>query len=85
MSDLHVIASLEKNRRERLRVALDRYQGVDLIDLRITVDLSASSGVQSPTKKGVALRIEQLPALRAALAEAEATARAMGLLSGGEG
>ncbi len=77
-----VIATLRKNARERLRIAIDRYQGVDLIDLRVTVDLTVSSGIQIPTKKGVSLRVGMLPALIAALQEAAAVARHEGLLDG---
>lgn len=74
-----VIASLEKNRRERVRVALDEYEGVKLIDLRVTVEMTATSGVQTPTKKGLSLRVEMLPELVGALQAAEAKAREMGL------
>lgn len=76
-----VVASLDKNRREKVRVALDEYQGTKLIDLRITVELTESSGIQTPTRKGVALNVGLLPELRAALAEAEAQALALGWLS----
>ena len=70
MSDLHVIASLDKSRREKLRVALDVYQGVELVDLRCTVDLSEASGIQTPTKKGVSFRREMLGDVIAALLDA---------------
>jgi hypothetical protein len=77
-----VVAELPKNRRETLRVALDRYGGMDLIDIRVCVELTAACHVQTPTKKGVSLNIAQLPALRQALADAEARARELGLLPG---
>jgi len=83
MSDPIVIASLLKNRRESLRIALDRYQGVDLVDLRVTVDISESSGIATPTKKGVTFRVEMLPDLIAALGQAETRARELGLIGGG--
>lgn len=79
-SSVHVIAELEKNRTERLRIALDRYHEQDLIDVRITTQLTDSSGQWVPTKKGIALRIAQLPALLSALQEAQAQAQAKGLL-----
>jgi hypothetical protein len=75
-----VIASLDKNRRERLRVALDTWQGVNLLDLRVTVDLG-SSGVQTATKKGVAMNVALIPQLRQALADAETQARDLGWLA----
>jgi hypothetical protein len=77
-----VIATLDKNSRERVRVALDTYRDTRLIDLRIVVDLSGSSGIDAPTKKGISLRVEFLPELRRALAEAEARAREMGWIEG---
>lgn len=77
---LVVIATLEKNSRETVRVALDRYRGCDLVDVRVCVELTASSGVQTPTAKGVSLAVCRLPALVAALTAAEAKARELGLI-----
>jgi len=77
-----VIATLEKNRRERVRVALDEFEGVKLIDLRVTVEMTTTSGLYSPTKKGLSLRVEQLPALVVALVAAEAKARELGMIGG---
>ena len=80
MTEPRIIALLEKNRTERLRVALDEFRGHQLLDLRVTVELSASSGIQTPTKKGVSLSVQLLPELRRALADAEAQARDLGWL-----
>lgn len=77
-----IIADLEKNGRERVRVSLDTYAGHDLIDIRVAVQLSEGTGLWAPTKKGISLRIAQLPALRVALAEAESQARAAGMFAG---
>lgn len=77
-----VIAVLPKNRRESLRIALDQYQGSNLVDLRVVVELSETSGLATPTRKGVALRVEMLPDLIEALGKAEAMARELGLLGG---
>jgi hypothetical protein len=77
-----VIAHLAKNKRETLRVALDRFAGVDLLDIRVMVDLTASSGVAVPTKKGVSVRIEMLGELIEALQAAHAKARSIGLIGG---
>ena len=77
-----VIANLEKNRQERLRIALDQYQGVDLIDIRVTTRMTEATDVWSPTKKGLSLRVVMLPDLIAALQRAEADARALGLIGG---
>lgn len=70
MTDLRIIASLDKSRREKLRIALDVYQGVELVDVRCTVDLTESSGIATPTKKGVSFRRDMLPDVIAALLEA---------------
>lgn len=77
-----VIAVLQKNRAERLRISLDEWQGHQLIDIRVTTQLSEGSDLWSPTKKGVSVNVSMLPALRQALADAEAKAREMGLLDG---
>ncbi len=84
MTQPTVIAVLPKNRRESLRIALDQYQGANLVDLRVVVELSESSGLATPTRKGVALRVEMLPALIEALGKAEAKARELGLLGGSQ-
>jgi hypothetical protein len=80
MSAPITVKVLEKNARERVRISLDRYRGVDLIDVRVTVELSSSSGTWVPTAKGLSLRIEQLADLIEALQAAEAEARTRGLL-----
>lgn len=80
MSSHLVIASLDKNRSEHLRVALDEFRGHRLLDLRITVELTSSSGIQTPTKKGVSVGVHMLPELRQALEEAESQARELGWL-----
>lgn len=82
MSALIVIAAWPKNRRETLRVALDRYKEVDLVDVRVCIALDATTGVLTPTAKGISLSVSKLPALVAALSAAEARARALGLIDG---
>jgi hypothetical protein len=79
-----VIGELQKNRRERLRIALDEWQGHRLVDLRITTQLAESADVWSPTKKGVSINVAHLPALVRALTVAEAKARELGLIGGDE-
>jgi hypothetical protein len=69
-----IIAWLPKNRREQVRVALDRYRGADLIDVRVCVELTSTTGRLMPTSKGVSLKIEQLPELIEALEAARAEA-----------
>jgi hypothetical protein len=83
MSAPVIIAELDKNRRERVRIALDQWQGHNLIDIRVTAQFGEAADVWAPTKKGLSMNVNMLPALLAALAEAEAKARELGLLGGG--
>ena len=75
-----IIAVLHKNRSERLRIALDEYQGHQLLDVRVVTQLSDATDLWSPTKKGVSINVTMLPALREALADAETKAHELGLL-----
>lgn len=79
-SPVAVVAMLDKNARERCRVALDEFKGSRLIDLRVCVPLAAHSDALTPTKSGVALNVALIPELRAALADAEAKAIELGWL-----
>jgi hypothetical protein len=66
-----------------VRLALDTYGNRGRVDLRTWADYSAGPVMgRGPTKKGVSLPIEALPALAAAFAEAEALARSLNLLEG---
>jgi hypothetical protein len=82
MSKAIVVATITKNRRETLRVALDSYQGHDLLDVRVCVPLAAHAQTLTPTKAGVSVRLGLLPELIAALRQAEEKARELGLLDG---
>ena len=85
MSGPTIIATLEKNSRELVRIALDEYRGVPLVDVRVMAPAIDPTGLPIPTKKGIALRIELLPELVVALQAAEAEARRLGLLPAEEG
>lgn len=74
------VACLTKNSREDVRIALTEFQGLKLVDLRIYAFLSGENGTKYPTKKGLSLRVERLPALIKALRKAEAEAQRQGLL-----
>ena len=82
MTALFVIGELRKNSRERVRVALDHWQGHNLLDIRVTAQLSKGTDIWTGTKKGVSVNVALIPALREALEAAEAQARATGLLDG---
>lgn len=72
-----VVADLEKNATERVRITLTEYNGRDLCDIRVYTEYK-TTGEIGPTKKGVSLRVEMLPALISALTEAHAKAVAAG-------
>ena len=78
----HIVAELQKNSRERVRVALDQWQGHNLLDIRVTAQLTEGTDIWTGTKKGVSVNVALIPALREALEAAEAQARATGLLDG---
>ncbi len=77
MSDHHV-GTVAKNRSETIHVTLTEYRGVDLCDVR--VHASYDGRPAAPTRKGVSVNVHVLPELVRVLAEAEAVARAEGLL-----
>jgi hypothetical protein len=77
-----IIADMKKNVRERVRVSLDQWQGHDLLDIRVTAQLSAGTGIWVPTKKGLSVNVALIPALRQALTKAETKARELGLIGG---
>ncbi len=76
------IATIRKNVREDLRVTLDEFRGHHLLNLRVWFDVGDEE--QRPGKQGVAIRLDLLPHIRAALFEAEERARKLGLLDNEE-
>jgi hypothetical protein len=74
-----IIETLEKNQVEKVVVSLDEFRGHPLIDVRVYAAYSGQ-GEARPTRKGVSLKIEHLPALIEALTAAAAEARRRGLL-----
>ena len=75
-----VIAQWDRNAREVVRVALDRYSERNTIDLRIWY----RDGDQlRPARAGVTLSLKHLPALAQAIAEALRQAKALRLLDDG--
>ena len=73
-----LIASIEKNAREEIRVSLSEFNGHDLANLRVW--FKTDDGDMRPGKAGLAFRIEQLPAVIRALTDLEAEARRLGLV-----
>lgn len=72
-----IIAEHERNEREVLRVALDRYRGRNTIDIRIWFLFGDEL---KPGRKGITMSVSHLPALAAGIAAALARAEAEGLL-----
>ncbi len=78
MSKALIVATFPKNQRETVRVALDQYQGHNLIDVRVMVPLAAHAAALTVTAKGISMNVALLPELRRALDDAEAQARKLG-------
>ena len=75
-----IIAEIEKNGRELVRVTLEEFKGHRLASVRVWARDPDKGTV--PTRQGVALRVSLLPALLAALQDATHQARLLGLLEG---
>jgi len=63
-----VVATFYKNSREQVQVLLRNYKGKDLIDLRVFWTQDSKEWL--PSKKGLALTVDKLPVLLAALHKA---------------
>lgn len=64
-----LVAWFHKNARERVHITLREYMGHDLIDLRLF--WTPDGGVTwNPSQKGLALNVEKLPILLAAIHKA---------------
>ena len=77
--DEKIVAVVEKNKTEEVRIRLVEYRDKPYLDIRVFVT-SDATGTRLPTKKGVTLAVWKTPALVAALQEAEHAARAAGLI-----
>jgi hypothetical protein len=74
-----IIAEWPLNRREHLRVTLQRYRGVELIAVRKW--FFGDDDTLRPGNGGITLNVKHLPQLTDALAKALAEARARGLVT----
>ena len=57
---MKVIGEVQKNKREKIIVSVNEYQGFKYVDLRIHYE-DEVSGDYKPTKKGVALSSKVIP------------------------
>ena len=60
-----LIAEIQKNLKERIRVSIEEYRGHKFIDLRVYFE--AENGEWKPTKKGIALNSDSVEAVVEAL------------------
>jgi len=63
------IAAIRKNGREEARISIDEYRGHRLLNLRMWSE--ADNGEMHPGKEGLALRLDILPEMRAALEQVD--------------
>jgi hypothetical protein len=75
-----VVSAVQKNATEEIRFLIRRWRGLDLFDIRIFA--RAAVGDMRPTREGCAVNVAKLPEILAAVTEAEAQARRLGLLPG---
>ena len=68
-----VIATIEKNADEEIRVSLREYKGHPFIDIRVY--WKPAEGEPGPTKKGVTLNPERFPEFKKAMAALEEALR----------
>jgi hypothetical protein len=75
-----VIAEWDRNSREVVRVALDRYNGWHTVNARVWY---RDGDTLKPSKSGITLALKHLPLLADALARSLDAARELGLLDDG--
>jgi hypothetical protein len=78
MIDHSIIAEWPVNKRERVRVSIEKFKGVDLINLRKWF-LADNDDTLRPGKGGIALNVKHLPKLVDAIVKALAVAMAQAL------
>ena len=63
-----IVSTFKKNSREQVKVTLTEFHGRQIIDIRVF--WTADGITWNPSKKGIAVGVEKLPALLASLHEA---------------
>lgn len=82
MTEPVVVAAIEKNSRETVKVSVSAHMGQFLADIRVFSPVRGMD-VLAPTHKGVSVRADMISDLRDALGRAEAEARRQGWEGGG--
>jgi Transcriptional Coactivator p15 (PC4) len=77
MTDATIIAEWPINRRESVRISVEQYKGVDLVNIRKW--FKAEDGSSRPGKAEIALNVKHLPQL------AEAMTKALSIAATGDG
>ena len=72
-----IVAEIPKNQAEAFRVTLNSFKGSTVIDIRT---FFRNGDELKPTRSGLSTSVRHLPALAAAMTEALARARSMGLV-----
>ena len=81
-----LIATIPKNACQEIRVALDEFKAADATYNMVSVRVFYEDGGEyRPGRNGLNVRVELLPAIVAALRDAETEARKAGLLHVGGG
>jgi len=75
-----MIAEIEKNNSERIRIELTRWKDNDLVALRVYYKVKLTENEWGPTRKGITCKVELLPEIIKGLQDAEAEARQKGML-----
>ncbi|TCR60957.1 PC4/YdbC family ssDNA-binding protein [Bosea sp. BK604] len=75
----HLIATIEKNRTEQIRVSLAHFSGHDICSVRVFFEADDGTWRPSP-KAGLAFKVDKLPGLVEALTQAVAKAQELGQL-----
>ena len=73
-----VVAEWARNSRESIRIALDQYQGCEIVDARAW--WRDDEGLWRPGRSGLTLSVKRLPALTEGLINALRRARALGIV-----
>jgi len=79
-----LIAVIEKNKTEQVRVRLAAWRGSNFVDLRVFAEFDGTDGEKRLTKRGLALGLTRPPELVTALQAALTEAKRKGLIEGGE-
>jgi len=81
MTDATIVAEWTINRRERLRVSIEQFNGTWLVNVRKWYE--DNDGEICPGKHGIALGVKHLPQLAEAMTKALSVARELSLVATG--